>query len=158
MIVENITPSNPYKIRAISMTEIDQALEALRVNPDDHKAQSGFYDLFLNSSFFIPTVDEMVSTDDKSAKEKVEVPMIIADDGIDYLIFFDQQQRLNDWANEEVPSLQLPGHVLVEMTTAELHWAMNIGTDYNKQFAPDEITWLKEVVERCKAEGGEQQS
>ncbi len=140
------------------MTEIDQALEVLRANPDDHKAQSGFYDLFLTSSFFIPTVDEMVSTDGKSAKEKVEVPMIIADDGIDYLIFFDQQQRLNDWANEEVPSLQLPGHVLVEMTTAELHWAMNIGTDYNKQFAPDEITWLKEVVERCKAEGGEQQS
>ncbi len=138
------------------MTEIDQALKALRANPEDHTAQSGFYDLFLNSSFFIPTVEEMVDTDDKSAKEKIEVPMIIADDGTDYLIFFDQQQRLNDWADEEVPSLQLPGHVLAEMTTAELHWAMNIGTDYNKQFAPDEIAWLKEVVERCKAEGGDE--
>ena len=134
------------------MTELDQALEALRADPDDHKAQSFFYDLFLNSSFFIPTVDEMIDTEDKKGKEKVEVPLIIVDDGIDYLVFFDQQQRLNDWAEKEAPSLQLPGHVLAEMTTAELHWAMNIGTDYNKQFAPDEIAWLKNVVERCKAQ------
>jgi hypothetical protein len=134
------------------MTELDQALEALRANPDDHKAQSGFYDLFLNSIFFVPTIEEMISTDDKSAKKKTEVPLIIVADGIDYLIFFDEQQRLNDWAEEEVPSQRLPGHVLAEMTTAELHWAMNIGTDYNKQFAPDEIAWLKDVVERCKAE------
>jgi hypothetical protein len=139
------------------MTELDQALEALRANPDDHRAQSGFYDLFLNSSFFVPTIDEMVSSGDKGAKEKAEVPLIMVDDGIDYLVFFDQQQRLDDWAGEEVPSLQLPGHVLAEMTTAELHWAMNIGTDYNKQFAPDEIAWLKEVVERCMAEEGTQQ-
>ena len=34
---------------------------------------------------------------------------------------------------------------------------MNIGTDYNKQFAPDEIAWLKDVVERCKAEEGTKQ-
>ena len=139
------------------MTELDQALEALRANPDDHRTQSGFYDLFLNSSFFVPTIDEMVSSGDKGAKEKVEVPLIMVDDGIDYLVFFDQQQRLDNWAGEEVPSLQLPGHVLAEMTTAELHWAMNIGTDYNKQFAPDEIAWLKEVVERCMAEEGTQQ-
>ncbi len=89
------------------------------------------------------------------AKEKTEVPLIIVDDEIDYLVFFDQQQRLNDWAGEEVPSLRLPGHVLAEMTTAELHWAMNMGTDYNKQFAPDEIAWLKEVVERCMAGDGD---
>ena len=136
------------------MTELDKALEALRANPDDHKAQSGFYDLFLNSNFFVPTIEEMVSDDDKSDKEKVEVPLIIVAEGVDYLIFFDQQQRLNDWAEEEVPSLRIPGHVLAEMTTEKLHWAMNIGTEYNKQFAPDEIAWLKDVVGRCKKEEG----
>jgi len=134
------------------MTELDQALEALRATPDDPKSQSGFYDLFLNSSFFVPTSDEMVSTEDNGDKEKIEVPLIIEADGVDYLVFFDHQERLNDWAEKEVPCLQLPGHVLVEMTPAELHWAMNIGTDYNKQFAPDEIAWLKDVVKRCKAE------
>ncbi len=134
------------------MTELDQALEALRTNPDGQKAQSGFYDLFLNSSFFVPTLEEEVSADDKSAKEKVELPLIVEADGIDYLVFFDQQQRLNDWAEKDISCLQLPGHVLVEMNPAELHWSMNIGTDYNKQFAPDEIAWLKDLVGRRKAE------
>lgn len=132
------------------MTEIDQALSALRANPDDQKAQSGFYDLFLNSSFFIPTVDEEIETGERG-KETIEVPLVIESDGVDYLVFFDQQQRLNDWAEKDVPSLQLPGHVLAEMTPAGLNWAMNIGTDYNKQFLPDEIAWLKDVVARCKA-------
>lgn len=136
------------------MTELDQALEALRANPEDHKAQSGFYDLFLNSIFYIPTVDETIDTEEEGVTENIEVPLIIVADGVDYLVFFDQQQRLFDWSEKEVPLLQLPGHVLAEMTTVDLHWAMNIGTEYNKQFAPDEIAWLKSVVERCKEEGG----
>lgn len=134
------------------MTDIDQALEQLRANPEDHTAQSGFYDLFLNRSFFVPTINEKIDAEGKGEKESVEVPLIIEADGIDYLVFFDDQQRLNDWAEKDVPCLQLPGHVLAEMTPDGLHWAMNIGTDYNKQFAPDEIAWLKDVVKRCKAE------
>lgn len=134
------------------MTELDQALETLRANPDDHKAQSGFYDLFLNSTFFVPSVDEMVNVDNTGGEEKFEVPLIIVSEETDYLVFFDKQQRLNDWAEKEAPCFQLPGHVLAEMTPTDLHWAMNIGTDHNKQFAPDEIAWLKDVVKRCKAE------
>jgi hypothetical protein len=30
-----------------------------------------------------------------------------------------------------------------------LHWALNVDTAYSKQFLPDEIAWLREVVERC---------
>ena len=134
------------------MTELDQALEALRADHEDPKAQSGFYDLFLNSLFIVPTTDEMIDKEDKSGKDKVEVPLIIVSEETDYLVFFDNKERLFDWAEKEVPFLQLPGHVLAEMTTDERNWAMNIGTDYNKQFAPDEIAWLKDVVERCKAE------
>lgn len=135
------------------MSEIDRALDALRANPDDHQAQSGFYNLFLNMSFFVPTINEAVDTDDEGDGEEIEVPLIIEADGIDYLVFFDQQERLNEWAEEDVPCLQLPGHVLAEMTPDSLHWAMNIGTAHNKLFAPDEIAWLKDVVAQCKKEG-----
>lgn len=135
------------------MTEIDQALARLRANPNDRKAQSGFYDLFLNMSFYVPTINQAVDRDEDDSGEEIEVPLIIEADGIDYLVFFDQQERLNDWAEDDVPCQQLPGHVLVEMTPDKLYWAMNIGTEYNKQFAPDEIAWLKDVVARCKEEG-----
>ncbi|MDH3997993.1 MAG: SseB family protein [Desulfuromonadales bacterium] len=133
------------------MAELDQALEALRANPEDQNALSGFYDLFLNSSFFVPTVEETIPSDDNPEPEPMEVPMIIDADGVDFLVFFDQQERLNEWAETDAPCLRLPGHVLAEMTTDQLHWAMNVGTEFNKQFAPDEIAWLKDVVKRCKA-------
>lgn len=134
------------------MTDIDQALADLRANPRDFKAQAGFYDLFLNSLFFVPTIHEEVDIDGQGTKEKIEVPLIIEEEDTDYLVFFDNQQRLNDWAEKEVPCLQLPGHVLTEMTPEALHWAMNIGTEFNKQFHPEEIAWLKDVVAKCKAE------
>jgi len=134
------------------MNELDQNLEALRANPEDQKAQPNFYDLFLNSVFFVPTVKEMIKPDEESEEHEAEVPMVIESEGNDYLVFFDQQQRLNDWAQEEAPAIQLPGHVLAEMSTADLYWVMNLGTEHVKQFAPDEIAWLQDVVERCKAE------
>lgn len=136
------------------MTELDQALEALRANPEDHQAQSGFYDLFLNSSFFVPTYEEKVPDEENGGEKQVEVPLVIEAEGTDYLVLFDRQERLNDWADQEAPCLKLPGHVLAEMTPGGLYWALNIGTEYNKQFAPDEIAWLKDVVKRCKEEAG----
>ncbi len=134
------------------MTDIDKAFEALRANPEDQKAQSGFYDLFLNTLFFVPTVKEMIQIDDKGTEEETEVPLIIDNDETDYLVFFDQQQRLNDWAELDAPFVKLAGHLITEMTTSDLHWAMNMDTDHFKTFAPDEIAWLKEVVAHCKAE------
>lgn len=136
------------------MTDLDRALEELREKPEDQKAQSVFYDMFLNLSFFVPTTNEMVSPDGDTDKEEIEVPLILENDGTDFLIFFDEQLRLNNWAEQETPFIKLPGHVLAEMTTDSLHWAMNIGTDHFKEFVPDEIAWLKDVVARCKAEDG----
>lgn len=139
------------------MTELDRALEVLRDKPANPKAQSGFYDLFLNATFFVPTVTETIASDAEGTAEKGELPLIVESEGNDYLVFFDQRQRLDDWAQTEAPCIELPGHVLAEMSTAQLYWAMNIGTDHVKQFAPDEIAWLKQVVERCKAEADENQ-
>lgn len=134
------------------MTELDQALETLREKPDDHQAQSGFYDRFLNGSFCVPIIEETVQNEDGSAEKKVEVPLIIENEGTDYLVFFNSSERLESWAEPEAPRVNLPGHVITEMSTSELHWAMNVGTDFFKAFAPDEISWLKDVVKRCKEE------
>lgn len=137
------------------MTDLDKAFEALRANPEDQKAQSGFYDLFLNTLFFVPTVKEIIQIDDQGTKKETEVPLIIDNDETDFLVFFDQQQRLNDWAETEAPFVKLPGHSITEMTTVDLHWVMNLETDHFKTFAPDEIAWLKEVVAHCNAEDAE---
>jgi hypothetical protein len=139
------------------MTELDQALETLRQDMNDGKSQSKYYDLFLNSTFIVPKLDER---DKKQAGEALSgeqvLPLVIESGGNDYLMLFDSRERLYAWAEAELDSVEVPGHVLAATTMPPLHWALNVGTPYSKQFLPDEIAWLREVVERCNAEAAKE--
>ena len=135
------------------MTELDQALEVLRQDMSDAKNQSKFYDLFLNGTFFVPTLDgEAAKEAGAEGADGQVLPLVIEAEGNDYLMLFDSEEPLHDWAQEKVKSVQVPGHVLAATTQPPLHWALNAGTPHAKQFLPDEIAWLRDVVERCKAE------
>jgi hypothetical protein len=139
------------------MTELDQALEVLRQDMSDAKSQSRFYDLFLNATFYVPTLDEHSPDGAAAAVEGGEVlPLVIEAEGNDYLMLFDTRERLHAWAQAEAAFVEVPGHVLAATTMAPLRWALNVGTEHSKQFLPDEIAWLKEVVERCIADAAQQ--
>lgn len=137
------TTENPNE-----MTELDHALEALRQDMDNAKGQSRFYDLFLNAGFYVPTLDEQAQGGEPLQEGQV-LPLIIESEGNDYLMLFDTVERLKAWTHAEAKWVEVPGHVLAATTMPPLHWAMNVGTGYSKQFLPDEIAWLREVVERC---------
>lgn len=131
------------------MTKIDQALAACR---QDVSVQPLFYDLFLNSLFFIPTIDkEETNSEDGSA-----LPLLIEAEGKEYLMLFDTIKRLTDWAAEDVRYVALPGHAIAEMSIPNLYWAMNYGTEHQKQFEPEEIGWLKDIVRQGKQDGESQ--
>jgi SseB protein N-terminal domain len=134
------------------MTELDTALEVLRQDMNNAKSQSAYYDLFLNATFFVPSLD---AHDVEGAAEAMEegdvLPMVIENEGNDYLMLFDTKERLNRWAEAEVNCVEITGYLLAATTMAPLHWALNVGTEFSKQFLPDEIAWLREVVERCNA-------
>jgi peptidyl-prolyl cis-trans isomerase C len=133
-------------------TGLDDALEALRTDMDDPKKQSSFYDLFLNSTFFVPTLDEKELAGDATPLQEGQVlPLIIESEGNDYLMLFDTKERMQAWSDAGVKWVDVPGHVLAATTMPPLHWALNVGTEHAKQFLPDEIAWLREVVERCNA-------
>ena len=125
------------------MTKIDEALTLSRKDP---KAQPLFYDLFLNSLFFIPTIEEH----DKKDDEDGALPRLVEADGNNYLMLFDTIKRLTDWADEDAKYVALPGHAITEMSLPKLYWALNYGTDFQKQFEPEEIDWLKDVVRQAK--------
>jgi hypothetical protein len=137
------------------MSELDNALEILRRDMNDARSQSKFYDLFLNATFFVPTLDQQTTEGEGAPEEGDVLPLIIESEGNDYLMLFDTKERLLAWAGAEADCVEVPGHVLAATTMPPLHWAMNVGTEYSKQFLPDEIAWLREVVERCNAQATE---
>lgn len=139
------------------MTELDNALVELRQDMSDARNQSKYYDLFLNATFFVPTLDEQALDGGADAPEEGPVlPLIIEADGNDYLMLFDTKERMLAWTRTEVKWVEVPGHVLAATTMPPLHWALNVDTEYSKQFVPDEIAWLRDVVERCNAEAAKE--
>jgi hypothetical protein len=134
------------------MTELDKALEIFQQNRDDVANRTSFYDLFLNATFFVPTQeDKNPNAEGEGPPEGHVAPLIIEAEGNDYLVFFDSEERLRNWAQAEVNFVEVPGHVLAAISTPPLHWALNVGAEFSKEFSPEEIAWLREVVERCDA-------
>jgi SseB protein N-terminal domain len=134
------------------MTPLDQALKALDEDPESLENRHHFYSLFLQTEFHVPTFDQERGDMAKGAGEPAEpnqaLPLIMESDGANFMMLFDQAERVTAWANEEVKCVSVPGYVAIAMATEELHLAMNVGTDFPKQFVPEEIAWLKRVVEQ----------
>lgn len=139
------------------MTALDQALKTLRLDMEDAKRKSTFYDLFLNTTFCVPTLDQQELDQAPDIEEGQVLPLIIESEGNDYLMLFDTEERLKSWAGDNVEWVGVPGYVIVATTMPPLHLALNVGTEFSKQFLPDEIAWLREVVERCDAAAGVQE-
>ena len=134
------------------MTELDQALVALRKDADNSEKQGHFYNLFLNTNFFIPSITDEAPAKDGDDTRKVEMPLIVDEEGSNYLMLFDSEERLEAWAEQKVQFMQSHGHMVVAATPDNFNLAMNYATEYGKQFVPDEIAWLQKMVRDNLAE------
>ncbi len=134
------------------MTKLD---EALLLGMQDPKAQPLYYDLFLNSLFFIPVVEEDKQNKPETDEEEDDgaLPLLVQANEKQYLMLFDTIKRLTEWADEKVKYVALPGHAVTEMSLPNLYWALNYGTEHQKMFEPKEIEWLKDIVRQTKSEG-----
>ena len=121
------------------MTELD---DAIKLGFEDPKKQHLFYDLFLNSIFYIPIVED----DEETKNEEGALPLLVEANDNTYLMLFDTKQKLTDWANKEAKYLPVQGHAIAELSSSNIYWALNYGTELQKFFAPDEIKWLKDIV------------
>lgn len=128
------------------MTPLDKAYaEAIQ-----SKKESVFYDAFLNSTIFVPTINKpQIEQNRRAGNNDAISPIIIEDpDGKKYLMLFDTKERLASWAKREVGFVALPGHSIVEMMGTEFHWALNVESEHMKTFVPEEIKWLKDNLKK----------
>jgi len=137
------------------MTDLDKALEGLSQDADNSEKQGAFYNLFLNTTFYLPSVKETIAPTETDARE-MTLPMIVPAEGRDYFVLFDKEERLHAWAGKTVPFLTIPGHSIVDFSPSDFHWVLNPGSELNHEFVTEEIAWLKKVVAAHKAaQGGE---
>jgi SseB protein N-terminal domain len=123
------------------MTPLDEALARFL---QDETHQDAYYELILNTDFYIPLSTES----DHAPLEDPEsvTPLVVEADGKAYLMLFDSEERLSAWAKQPTDFVVLAGFKVAEISTPHLHWAVNIGGGYAKEFVPDEISWLKAAI------------
>ena len=145
---ESIKDPIPFtKVKMRNMTPLDKAC----AEATQEGKHSVFYNAFLSSIIFIPTLDVPASEQSRRAGENESIaPIIVESEGAKYLMLFDTKERLAAWAKREVGFAALPGHAIVEMMSADFHWALNAGTKHMKTFVPEEITWLKENSKKAQ--------
>ncbi len=124
------------------MTELD---EAIKLGFADPKKQHLFYDLFLNSIFYIPVIEE-----EEGHNEEGMLPLLVEANDKTYLMLFDTSKKLTDWADKEAKYLPVQGHSITELSASNIYWALNYGTELQKFFDPEEIKWLKDIVQQTK--------
>ncbi len=125
------------------MTKLDDAIKLCIDNPQQ---QTQFYDLFLNTLFYVPVLAEEGS----SVQEDGALPLLVEANDKTYLMLFDTIGKLTNWANGEAKYLATTGHGIAEISSSKIYWALNYGTDHQKFFEPEEIKWLKAVVKLTK--------
>lgn len=131
------------------MTPLDTAMAAAK---EDAKKQSLFYDAFLKTRLFVPTLDD-TSPDPvprRSQEGETFTPYVVEQNGKMYLPVFDSLERLSSWIQREATYICMPAHALVRCIQSDIHLALNVGTPFWKEFVPEEIQWLRETVEQAK--------
>lgn len=124
------------------MTPLDEALEKYIA---DNNKQAQYYDLVLNTDFFIPIKDD--GTDTPIAEQESVAPLVLKSESKHYVLMFDTEERVNSWSKEPIKYMILAGYEMVKYTPAELYWAVNIGGQFAKEFVPDEIDHLRQLLQ-----------
>lgn len=89
------------------ITPLDKALVAAQQNAE---LQSAFYNVFLGSQLFIPTLDHPVqdSTIHRSQAGEKFTPYVVEYNGKKYLPVFDSIERLSKWIQKQAAYVVMP--------------------------------------------------
>jgi len=127
-------------------TPLDQAHAAMQAAPGDDAARLRFFERLADSELFLMLVRE-------AAGEQVEPETFEVADGT-FVLAFDREERLAQFAGRPAPYAALSGRVLAQMLAGQ-----GIGLGVNLEVAPSSILipaealgWLSETLENAPDE------
>ncbi len=130
------------------MTELDKLIASAFASEGKQDDVNKVYLLLLRSLLFMPVKKEHNATDDEPFS-----PLFALIDDQYYLPAFDSLDRLQAWAGhhlQEVAYVELSGQDLIAGMHENVFLCLNLGTDYYKEFSPDEVKRLKMIDSRIR--------
>ncbi|WP_299926806.1 SseB family protein [uncultured Pelagimonas sp.] len=115
-------------------TVIDTAYAAMDAAPQDDTARLRFYDALASAELFLMLTQEPVG--DSISPEVFELQ------DASFVLVFDREDRISQFAGRAVPYAALPGRALAQMLSGQ-----NIGLALNPEVAPSEFLMPPEALE-----------
>ena len=122
-------------------TPLDASYAAMVAAPDEVGARLDYY-FELGASLLFVLLEDGTSDADRLT------PRSFAVDGTDYVLAFDREDRLADFAAGPAPSAEMPGRDLVALLAAEggMGLAVNLGAASGNLLPPEVVAWLAETL------------
>lgn len=130
------------------MTELDQVISAAYASQGKQDDVNKVYLTLLRSALYIPVKKEQKPSDDEPF-----YPLFAEVEGKIFLLAFDTMERLTDWAGEqfsEIGYVDISGKDLIAGLSDTVYFILNLGSDYYKEFSPEEVMHLKKIVGRIE--------
>lgn len=128
------------------MTELDSLIAVAYASEGKQEDVNKVYLALLRTSLVIPVKKEASLNE-----EEPFAPLFAKLDDKYFLIAFDSLERLTVWAGNELENIayvELLGREFIAGMSEQVYFCLNLGTDFYKEFSPDEVKRLKTVVSR----------
>lgn len=137
------------------MTELDQLVANAFASEGKQEDVNKVYLAILRTPLYIP-----VELPEKRAKDDEEPfrPLFAVFEDKYFMLAFDTPERLETWAGDELDKMEyveLLGKDLITGINEKAYLCLNHGTDFYKEFSPDEVKRLKMIVARIDQMRGE---
>lgn len=130
------------------MTELDQTIAAAFASQGNQQEVNKVYLMLLRTTLFLP-----VSKDKKPEDSEAFRPLFAQSNGHYFMPVFDTLERLKTWAGDQLNNMdyvEIIGKDVIAGINDNVYLCLNYGTEFYKEFSPDEVKRLKMVVTRIE--------
>lgn len=128
------------------MTELDHLIAAAFASEGKQEDVNKVYLALLHTRLVVP-----VKKGPPQDEGEPFTPLFAKIDEKYFLLAFDTVERLSHWAGDhlgEISYVELLGRDFIAGMSDQIYFCLNLGTDYYKEFSPDEVKRLKMVIAR----------
>jgi hypothetical protein len=140
------------------MTELDTLIAAAFQSEGDKDAVNKVYLTLLQATLFVPVEKKSADAEPLSEDEEPFKPLFANLDEKYFLLTFDTLSRLTEWAGDQMDMIdyvELVGRDLISGINESVFLCLNLGSEFYKEFSPEEVKHLKLIVSRINQLKGE---
>ncbi|MES2217445.1 MAG: SseB family protein [Pseudomonadota bacterium] len=129
------------------MTELDKVIQTAYATTGRQEDVNKVYLALLRSLLFVPVEKNSVIVNE----EEPFRPLFANIEGNYFMLVFDSNERLAEWAGEHYDAMQyveISGRDVISGVGEQVFVGLNAGTEFYKEFSPDEVKRLKTIVAR----------